>query len=98
MRLAVAGWAGLASAATTSASVASDRALISARIACSSASVYVRWSSGRAVDRGASVPRSRRCWTSRRTHAGLHPNCAATSVDDPHSSYAAATASRKSIE
>ena len=46
--------------------------------------------------KGESV--SRRRWTSRRTHDALHRNCSATSVDDPHSSYALATARRNSIE
>ena len=98
VRLTVPGQAGLPIASATSASVASGRALINARIFASSASSNARWSSVRAVERGAKVPESRSRWVTRRTHDSLHPNASATSADDPDSACARATRSRRSIE
>ena len=94
MRLTDAGLAGLAIASAPSASVASGLARISSRIFASPASSYARWSPRRADDPGSSVPPSRRRWTSRLTHDWLHPNCSATSIEEPHPSYARATARR----
>jgi len=53
--------------------------------------------SGRLGVSGRSDPVASRRWMSRRTHASLQWNSSATSIDEPCSSYDAATAIRNSI-